>query len=113
MCRAAPAWLLLLSRVPYQNGIRVDRGALPPVLVRTQPEDGEVQMGRGGRGVAGAADVADHLSLPQHGAGDDALGVTIEMRVIVTPGAGRVELVDRSSAAPALEQLGYGAIRRG
>src|SRR6476660_846851 len=106
MCReerASP----LLSRMPHQNGIRVDCRTLPPLLFRTEPEDGKVQVGRGGRGIAGAADIADHLALAHSHTFAQARRVMVEMRVIVTPGACKIELVDGDSAQPAVKQLGY------
>ena len=40
---------------------RIDRHTLPPLPLRAETEDGEVQVRRPGRGVARRADVADRL----------------------------------------------------
>src|SRR4051812_43767552 len=52
--------MLGVSGQPLQRRIRVDRHALPPALLRPQPEDREVQVRRVRRRVAGAAHITDH-----------------------------------------------------
>ena len=45
-----------------QQRIRIDRRALPPLLLRAQHEDREVQVRRIRTGIAGAADITDHVA---------------------------------------------------
>jgi len=61
-------------------------------------------------GVAGTAHVTDHLPAPDHLLLRQAIGVALQMRVVVAPAATGLELVDRQATALAVEQFFHRAI---
>ncbi|KAG1242394.1 hypothetical protein G6F68_016209 [Rhizopus microsporus] len=73
----------------------------------------EVQVRGLGAGIAGAADVADHLAALDHLLFRQPIGIALQVRVVVAPASAGFELVDRQAAALAVEQLFYGAISHG
>jgi len=58
-----------------------------------------------GAGVTGAAHVTDHLSALDHLLLRQAIGVALQMRVVVAPAPAGLELVNRQAAALAVEQF--------
>src|SRR5687768_16955105 len=70
-------------RALFQDGVGIDRLALPPLPLRRHLEDGEMEV-RGILGrVPGGADVTDDLSPPHGLALVQTGGVAIEVCVIV------------------------------
>src|SRR5690348_16652448 len=82
-----------------QNGVRIDRFAFPPLAFRAKAKDGEVEMRGVGRGVSGAAHVANDVAAPHLLPLVQIRGVSVEMRVVVRERFGRIELVNRDPAA--------------
>src|SRR5690606_15448913 len=76
-----PSGLLLA----VQEGIGVHRAAAPPLLLLVQDEQSEVQVRRVGAGVAGAADIPDHLAALHGVAFGKARRITLQVRVVVAP----------------------------
>jgi len=70
----------------------------------------EMQVRGIGAGVAGAADVADHFTALDHLFFGQAIGIALQMRVVVTPAPTGLELVDRQAAAFAVEQFFHRAV---
>jgi len=70
----------------------------------------KVQVRGLGAGVTGAAHVTDHLSALDHLLLRQAIGVALQMRVVVAPAPAGLELVDRQATALAVEQLLHHAI---
>ena len=93
-----------------QQRQRVHRGPLPPVFLGPEEKYRQVQVGRGRRRVAGGPDVAQQLALAQVHPLFQPLRVTIQVRVVVTPGAGIVELIHGQTARLAVEQLDHVAL---
>src|SRR5690606_6256744 len=97
--RSCDAVVVPGSGLAAQQRVGIDRGALPPLLLRPQREDREVQVRRLGAGVAGAADVADHVARPDLLLLVQLRRVRVQVRVVVGVPARRFELVDRQPAA--------------
>jgi len=70
----------------------------------------KVQMRSLGTGVAGAADIAEDVSALDHLLLRQAIGVALQMRVVVAPASAGLELVDRQATALAFEQFFHRAI---
>src|SRR5690606_19334748 len=77
-----------------QQGIRIDRRAFPPALLRAEQENREMQVWRTVGGIAGTAHIADHLALLHLVALLQPGGIAVQVGVVVRVAAGRVELVD-------------------
>ena len=111
-----------MTRAAAQRRVGVDRSALPPAFFRSESEYGEMQMGGVRRGVSTGADVAEQIATAQRHAFAQAVGVALEMGVVVGVSAGRIELVNRHTTAHAPEKLdklavidseNFGPARRG
>src|SRR4051812_2676326 len=105
----APAWMdwraRRLEAWSAQHVVGVDGGALPPVPGGGQPKNREVQVGRIFRGVARGPDKPDHLAFLDLVPLLQAVGISLQVGVIVgVPSAG-VELVNRVAAGLADEQF--------
>src|SRR3954447_15938699 len=91
------------SFLPRKQRIGIDRGAVIPFLARLHPVDGEMEVGAGGVGVAGRADSADRVALPDRLALVQARRVILEVGIIEKPAAvGRAHI--GRDAAPALAE---------
>ena len=90
----------------FEEEVRIDCLPFPPLLVGVQLEHREMQMRRIRRRVACRADVADHVALRDRQAFLHAVGIPLQVRVVITEAPGRIELVDRESARPAVKELG-------
>jgi hypothetical protein len=100
-------------RLAAEQGIGIHRRRLPPVFLRPEPRDFEMQVRRIRAGIAAGTDGADHLAAPQRLAFGEAIGIAVEVRVVVDPGRCRVEFVDRQAAAFAGEEFRHAAIAGG
>src|SRR5213075_1145509 len=69
--------------LPHQQRIRIDIAPFPPPLVGIETNDGEMQMRRVFRRVAGRADIAEKIAAMDRLAFVQASGVAVEMRVVV------------------------------
>src|SRR5687767_3289033 len=96
-----------------EQGIRIDRFALPPLAGRGQLLDGEVKMRRVRGCVAARTDEADDVAATELLALDQAWRIPIEMRVVIDPGSGRVVLVDGDAARLAEKQFADRTVDRG
>src|SRR5262249_57851293 len=88
-----------------QDLVRIDRRAFPPVFLRRHPENGEMEVRRRLCGVAGSAYETNGLA-PVHDVPFlQAVGIPLEVRVIVGVLVARIELIDGVAARLAEEQL--------
>ena len=71
-----------------------------------------MQMRRIPGRIAGRSDIPDHVSAAQQLSFNQAVGVAIEMRVVVDHLFGRIRFVDRDSAGLAGEELANFAVDR-
>src|SRR5262249_11895111 len=110
VCLKADTTTLPRSAMTSKNEVGIDGPAAPPLTLGAELEDREVQMRRAGRRVARGADVTDHLALFDRVAFVQVVGVTLQVRVVVTEPPTRIELVDRVAAGLADEQLRDGAV---
>src|SRR5215467_8095082 len=96
-----------------ENVVGIDGSALPPVLLRRQPEDGEVQVRGLLWGVARSPNVSNDLAAVDRLAFLQAVRVALEMGVVVRVVVSGIELVNRVAASLAEEQLGNAAVLDG
>src|SRR5579863_1756137 len=75
-----------------QQRIRINGSALPPVLFRPESKNSEVQVRSVGRCVAGAPYIAQDVAFSQQRPFFEALGITVQVGVIVAPCLRIVEL---------------------
>jgi len=64
-------------------------------------------------GIAGAAHITDHLAALDHLLFGQAIGIALQVRVVVAPASAGLELVDGQPTALAVEQLLHRAVGHG
>jgi formamidopyrimidine-DNA glycosylase len=92
-------------RFSDEQRIRIDRLSLPPLLRRRKVLDREVKVRRIGRRIPGGADVAEDRALYHCIALAQAVGIRIQMCVVVDALLSGVELIDRQSSRAAVVKL--------
>jgi hypothetical protein len=88
-----------------KDGVGIDGAAVPPALVGGEFEDCEVEMRRGGAGVAGRSDVGDHSASFYVLAFMERCSIVIEMRVVIAISLRIVEEVNSIASGLAQEEL--------
>src|SRR5258708_15477010 len=86
---------------------------MPPTLVRSKREDGEVQMRRDGMRIAAGPYISDHFTASYMLAFRQLRGIAVQVRVVIAEHTRVIEKVDRVPARFAKEQLRDDAIRHG
>src|SRR6266487_2286467 len=89
----------------HEEGIRIDRFAGPPLPLRTELKDREMEVRRAGRSVAGRAHVADGVAAAEVSPLGEAFGVVVEMRVVERVRSVPIELIHGQPALLAGKQL--------
>src|SRR4026208_2430654 len=93
--------------------VRIDRVALPPLFLRPQLGNSEMQMRCVGWHISGCPHVPDYIATPDDHPFLDSGRVMVQMRVIETVDSIVVKLIDRQSPGDAVEQLFNQAVRDG
>ena len=87
-----------------QHVVGIDRRAFPPVPRIGEAKDGKVQVRSRFWGIARSPDIPDHLALVNGLAFAKAIGVALEMGVVVAEIRGGVELVDSDASGFTVKQ---------
>src|SRR5450756_1164999 len=81
-----------------EQGQRVHSRPLPPMFLGTELKDREVQVWRIPGRIAGGPDVTQHIAFAQQHPLFQSQTIAIQVRIVVAPGSGIVELVHRQTS---------------